>query len=762
MDRTIFRTCPLCEATCGLEIEISGDRVRRIRGDMAHVFSKGFICPKGSTLKQLHEDPDRLTVPLIREDGVHRKGTWEEAFALVNEKMTEIIASHGRQALAIYVGNPNVHQFSNTIAIRPLIKALGTRNVFSASTVDQMPKHVSAGLMFGHPLNIPVPDLDRTDYLLMLGANPYESNGSLCTAPDFPGRMAAIRARNGKVVVVDPRRTKSAANADRWLPIRPGADAAFLLAVANVLFTEELVELGDLKVGGLDEVQAAVAPFTPEAVAAFTGISPEVTRDIAHELAAAPSAAVYGRIGTHTAQFGTLASWAVDLINVITGNLDRPGGAMFPYPAHLPPHHRNRVPKTFQFGPRFFSTGRWRSRVRDLPEALGELPVATLADEILEPGDGQVRFLLTVAGNPLLTTPDSARLEKALDQLDFMVAVDLYLNETSRYADVILPGSSALERSHYDLAFTGLSVRDYADYSPAIFDTAEVSEFDILVRLTGIALGMGVMDADLLASAALAAAVGEQVGYPESPISGRDPEEIVSMLGDGPWPERFLDLMLRTGHRGDAFGANPGGLSLAVLKENPHGIDFGPLQPRLQQLLSTASGKVELAPPQILDDLPRLAQAINSSEVTDFVLIGRRQLRSANSWLHNVEVLMKGKDRCTLLMHPDDALRLDLADRGKAVVASAVGSVEIVVEVTTDIAPGVVSIPYGWGHDQPGVRLEVASARPGVNTNLLSDASQIDPLSGNAVLNGIPVQVMPASDSSRPESPAVVGSAPSA
>jgi anaerobic selenocysteine-containing dehydrogenase len=471
---------------------------------------------------------------------------------------------------------------------------------------------------------------------------------------------------------------------------------------------------------------------------------------------------VYGRIGTHTAQFGTLASWAVDLINVITGNLDRPGGAMFPYPAHLPPHHRNRVPKTFQFGPRFFSTGRWRSRVRDLPEALGELPVATLADEILEPGDGQVRFLLTVAGNPLLTTPDSARLEKALDQLDFMVAVDLYLNETSRYADVILPGSSALERSHYDLAFTGLSVRDYADYSPAIFDTAEVSEFDILVRLTGIALGMGVMDADLLASAALAAAVGEQVGYPESPISGRDPEEIVSMLGDGPWPERFLDLMLRTGHRGDAFGANPGGLSLAVLKENPHGIDFGPLQPRLQQLLSTASGKVELAPPQILDDLPRLAQAINSSEVTDFVLIGRRQLRSANSWLHNVEVLMKGKDRCTLLMHPDDALRLDLADRGKAVVASAVGSVEIVVEVTTDIAPGVVSIPYGWGHDQPGVRLEVASARPGVNTNLLSDASQIDPLSGNAVLNGIPVQVMPASDSSRPESPAVVGSAPSA
>lgn len=733
MDRTVFRTCPLCEATCGLEIEVTDGRVKRIRGDRDHVFSAGFICPKGSALKQLHEDPDRLRTPMIKENGSHRPATWEEAFTLIDTRMTEIIAKHGRQALAIYLGNPNVHQFANTLAIRPLVKALGTTNVFSAATVDQMPKHVSAGFMFGHPLNIPVPDLDRTDYLLMLGANPYESNGSLCTAPDFPGRMAKIRARGGKVVVVDPRRTKSAANADRWISIRPGSDAAFLLALANVLLADDQVRLGDAGpfVVGLEEVASAVAPFTPDRVARFTGIDPALIREIAAELISAPSAAVYSRIGTHTVGFGTLASWAVDLLNIITGNLDRPGGAMFPYPAHLAGHRRGRP----------FTTGRWRSRVRDLPEVLGELPVATLITEIETDGEGQIRFLMTVAGNPVLTTPDAGRLDSALDTLEFMVSVDLYLNETSQHADVILPGPSALERSHYDLAFTGFAVRDYADYSPAVFETDAVSEFEILVKLTGIALGMGVVDADMLAGASLMSAVQEAVGKPNSSINGRDPGEIMDMLGEASWPERFLDLMLRTGHRGDAFGADPDGLTLAKLRETPHGIDFGPLQPRLEQVLVTASGKVELAPSQIIDDLGRLAAAVDRPVRDDLLLVGRRQLRSANSWLHNVEVLIKGKERCTLQVHPEDARRMGLSEGGRATVTSTTGKVDLPVEITVDISPGVVSIPYGWGHDHPGSRLAVAATRPGVNTNILSDSSEIDPLSGNAVLNGIPVTV---------------------
>lgn len=738
MDRTVFRTCPLCEATCGLEIEIADGRVKRIRGDMDHVFSAGFICPKGSALKQLHDDPDRLRTPMIKENGSHRPATWEEAFTVIDSHMTEIIGKHGRQALAIYLGNPNVHQFANTLAIRPLVKALGTTNIFSAATVDQMPKHVSAGFMFGHPLNIPVPDLDRTDYLLMLGANPYESNGSLCTAPDFPGRMAKIRARGGKVVVVDPRRTKSAANSDRWVSIRPGTDAAFLLALAHVIFGNDQVRLGNAAsfVVGLEEAAAAVAAFTPDRVARFTGIDPNMIREIAAELVTAPSAAVYSRIGTHTVTFGTLASWAVDLLNTITGNLDRPGGAMFPYPAHLPTHRRGRP----------FATGRWRSRVRDLPEVLGELPVSTLLNEIETEGAGQIRFLVTVAGNPALTTPDAGRLDAALDTLEFMVSVDLYLNETSQHADVILPGPSTLERSHYDLAFTGFAVRDYADYSPPAFETDAVTEFEILVKLTGIALGMGVVDADMLAGASLMTAVQEAVGNPNSSINGRDAGEIMSMLGDGPWPERFLDLMLRTGHRGDGFGADPDGLTLAMLRERPHGVDFGPLQPRLEQVLVTASGKVELAPSQIVDDLGRLAAAIDRPVQDEVLLIGRRQLRSANSWLHNVEVLIKGKERCTLQVHPDDASRMGLSAGGLASVASSTGKVDLPVEITYDISPGVVSIPYGWGHDHPRSRLSVAMTRPGVNTNLLSDSSEIDPLSGNAVLNGIPVTVIAGTD----------------
>lgn len=734
MDRTVFRTCPLCEATCGLEIEIVDDRVKRIRGDREHVMSAGFICPKGSALKQLHEDPDRLRTPLIKVNGVHRQASWEEAFSLIARRFQEITEQHGRSALAIYVGNPNVHQLDNTLGIRPLIRSLGTRNIFSASTVDQMPKHVSSGFMFGHPLNIPVPDLDRTDYLLMLGANPYESNGSLCTAPDFPGRMEGIRARGGKVVIVDPRRTKTAANADRWIPIRPGSDAAFLLALVNVLFAEDKVDLGAAapQMAGLEDVRALVAPFTPEAVARFTGIEPALTGEIAQELAAAPTAAVYGRIGTHTVSFGTLSSWAVDLLNAVSGNLDRAGGAMFPYAAHLSTHRKGRP----------FATGRWQSRVRGLPEVLGELPVSTLADEIETQGDGQIRLLITVAGNPVLTTPDAGRLDAALGGLDFMVSVDPYLNETSRRADVVLPPPSALERSHYDLSFTGLSVRDYADYSPAVFEATGLDEFAILVKLTGIALGMGAeADPDQLAAASLMAAVQEAVSGSDSVIAGRDPGEILAMLGQRPWPERFLDLMLRLGHRGDGFGANPEGLTLARLEESPHGIDFGPLQPRLDQVLVTSSGKVDLAPEAITADLPRLAAAMSIEPEQDLVLIGRRQLRSANSWLHNVEVLVKGKERCTLQINPDDAARIGLEDGATATVASAVGKLDVAVEITADISRGVVSIPYGWGHKLDGAKLSVAEIRPGVNTNILTDSSQVDPLSGNAVLNGIPVTV---------------------
>jgi anaerobic selenocysteine-containing dehydrogenase len=734
--RIAYRTCPLCEASCGLEIEIENESVRRIRGDRLHVLSAGYICPKGSTLKQLHEDPDRLRHPMMRDRQEWRQTTWDEAFAEVDRRLHALIERYGRNAVALYVGNPNVHHFENGLAIRPLAKALGTRNIYTASTVDQMPKHVACGHMFGHPATIPVPDLDRTQYLLMLGANPYESNGSLCTAPDWPGRLARIRARGGKVVVVDPRRTRTAINSDRWVPIRPGTDAALLMGLIHLLFEEDLVALGamETEVAGMPELKEAAAPFGVEAVSRFTTVPPETIRTLATELAAAPRAAVYGRVGTHTVGFGTISAWAVDVLNVLTGNLDRPGGVMFPAAAHLPRRRRARP----------FATGRWQSRVRGLPEVLGELPVATLADEIETPGEDQIRALITVAGNPVVTTPDAERLDRALASLELMVAVDPYLNATTRHADVILPTPSALERSHYDIYFTALSVRNYADYSSAVFATEQPSEFEILVRLAAIAAGLGASaDPAALAQAALATQVAEAVADPTSPIHGREPEEILGLLEGRPPAERALDLMLRTGHQGDGFGANPEGLSLQMLESHPHGLDLGSLEPRLSEVISTPSGKIELAPAPFIADLARLERAMTDLP-GDLMLVGRRQVRTVNSWLNNVEVAIRGKDGCVLEVHPKDAERLGLRSPGSATVSSGTGTVELPVHITEDITEGVVSIPYGWGHDLPGMRLQVASSRPGVNLNRLTDATQVDPLSGNAVLNGIPVKVAPA------------------
>jgi len=741
-----FRTCPLCEAGCGLEVAVRDGAVTRIRGDRANLFSKGFICPKGSSLKQLHEDPDRLRGPVVRRgddpaSAAWEEVSWDEAFAEIERRLLPVLEAHGRDAAAIYVGNPNAHTMAGTMYLRPLIKALGTTNVFSASTVDQMPKHVSSGLMFGGAGLMPVPDLDRTDYLLMLGANPWESNGSLCTAPDFPGRLKAIQARGGRFVVVDPRRSRTAAEADEHLAIIPGTDTQFLLALANVLFADGLVDLGALAgfTNGLDEVRSLVAPFTPEAVAGISGIDAAVTRRLAHELAAAPSAAVYGRIGTHTTSFGTLASWAVDVLNVLTGNLDRPGGAMFPSAAH------DRAPKP---GPgRGYVTGRRTSRVKGYPEVNGEFPAAALADEIETPGSGQVRALVTVAGNPVVSTPNSDRLDAALASLDCMVSVDIYRNETTRHAHVILPPPSALERSECHLAFFSLSVRNHVQWSPPVFEPTGPGEHEILARLALLLSGMGadadpaVMD-DLLVTALLQQAQTAA----DSPIADRSLEELTAALSGASAVDRLLDAMLRTSARGEFFGARPGGLSLDALAANPHGIDLGALEPRLPALLRTPTERIELAPPTIVADVPRLAATLTAAPRDgEVLLVGRRHLRSNNSWMHNLDVLVKGKPRCTLQVHPDDAGRFGLTDGGRAQVASRVGKVVAPVEVTDEIRPGVVSLPHGWGHDRPGTDLTVAAAHAGVNSNVLTDEEVLDPLSGNAALNAIPVMVSPVS-----------------
>ncbi len=740
-ETTVFRTCPLCEATCGLELTISDGAVTGIRGDKDDVFSRGFICPKGTTLGQLHDDPDRLRGPLVRRDGDLRVATWEEAFAEVARRLPPIIQGHGRDAVAVYIGNPTVHNLSGVLYSRLLLRVLGTRNVFTASTVDQRPKEISSALMFGTMLTHAVPDLDRTSYLLLLGANPYESNGSLATAPDWPGRLRRIRGRGGKIVVVDPKRTRTAERASEHVPIRPGTDAQFLMAMVHTLFAERLVDLGAAAefVAGADVVEGLARDFTPEAVAPLCGIDAATIRRLARELAAAPSAAVYGRTGTCTQEFGTIASWLVDVLNVLTGNLDRPGGAMFPKPAAGAPNTLG----TPRYG-RQTRIGRWRSRVRGLPESFGELPVACLAEEIETPGEGQVRALITIAGNPALSAPNSARLQRTLASLEFLVCVDFYVNETTRHADVILPPPSPLTRGHYDLAFYLFALRNVANYSPPVFpiEPGQPDEWQILSKLALAAQGLGA-DADpaLADDAAIRVLVDHAVADPHSPFHERHTDDVLAELAPRTGPERILDFMLRAG---------PYRLTLDTLLEHPHGVDLGPLGPRLPEVLRTRSGMVELAPQPLVADVERLRASLARTHDEDdgaLVLIGRRHLRSNNSWMHNIETLAKGKARCTLQVNPADAARIGLKDGSTARVSSRTGTLVAAIEVTDAVAPGVVSLPHGWGHDLPGVAMAVAQAHPGVNSNLLADDERYDELSGNAVLNGIPVKVAPAGSS---------------
>jgi anaerobic selenocysteine-containing dehydrogenase len=721
--RTALRTCPLCEASCGLRLTLDDDdRVTSVKGDADDPFSRGYLCPKGASLGSLDEDPDRLTGPMIREGESWRPADWDEAFAVVARGLDRVIAEHGREALALYFGNPTFHTMAGILYRGPLGAALGTRNIYSASTVDQMPKHVSGGLMFGDPWAVAVPDLDRTQHLLIIGANPAVSNGSLCVAPDFAGRITRIRDRGGKVVVIDPRRTRTADMADEHVFIRPGSDPALLFAMVHTLLQEELTDIG-VPVAGLDRLRELAADFPPEVAAPFCGIDAAVIRRLARELAAAPTAAVYARIGTCTAEFGTLAQWLVDVLNVLTGNFDTAGGVMFARPATAEVH-KSQEP---------YVSGRWHSRVRELPETLGEFPAATMVDEIEQPGAGQIRALVTVAGNPVLSTPDGARLDRALTGLDFMVAVDPYLNETTRHAHVILPPPRILQMPHYDFLISTIQVRNYTRYSPAVLPLGpgQRSEAEIMERLTLIAMGLGA-DADPsgLPEQMLAGLLGAAVTIPGTPWTGADPAALRAGLNGADGPDLLLDAMLLMG---------PYGLSLNALLEQPHGIDLGPLEPRLDGLLRTPSGRVELAPAPLADDTARLRDALRRPP-PPMVLIGRRQLRSNNSWMHNVPRLVGGSNRCTLQIHPDDVTRLGLGDRAR--ISSASGDLVVELELTDTIMPGVVSLPHGWGHRDSTQK--VAAEHAGVNANELTGGGMIDVPSGNAVFNGVPVTLAPA------------------
>ncbi len=740
--RLARHTCPLCEAACGLEIAFDGDRVVRIRGARDDVHSHGFICPKGAALKELHHDPDRLRRPLVKRDGELVEVSFDEAFDEIERRLIPIRDHYGPASTGLLIGNPTVHRTGMVLYVLDLAAALGSPNVFSAASLDQMPKQLAVGRLFGDVFSVPVPDIDRCDLLVVIGANPHVSNGSMWSVPDYPGRADALRARGGEIVVVDPRRTETADHADHHLPIRPGTDVYLLAAVTHTLFAEGLVSLGRLEpyVSGLAEVERAVTPFTPEEVADRCGLPADRIRWLARRLAA-PRAAIHGRIGTCLQPYGTAVSWLIDVIHALTGNLDEPGGAMF----GLPPAFASNAQGEPGRGPGI-EVGRYHSRVSHRPEVTGQFPVSCLAEEIETPGEGRLRALVSLAANPALSAPDSTRTRAALEQLDLLVCFSAYLDETAALADVVLPARSPLAESHYDVYFSPYAAHHTARFSPAVVDDPECPpDWQLMVRLIAIAAGDGARaDVDEVAERLLRAALA---GVPPEFHDG-----IVAALGTRRGDERVLDLALRTGPYGDQFGMAPDGISLDTLIAAPDGIDLGPLQPRLPDALRTSSGTVELAHADLIGELARaraeLGEPTPASPHT-FTLLGRRQLRSNNSWMHNVPSLVRGRARCTLEVHPDDAADLGLGDgetaRLRAATGAATGTtVEAVVRIDDRVPPGVVSLPHGWGHDRPGTRQSVASQHPGTNLNALTDADRFEHLTGTAVLTGFEVTVEPA------------------
>ena len=709
---THFSTCTLCEAACGVAIEVDGKKVISIRGDSDDPFSRGYICPKAAALADLHDDPDRLRRPMIRSGGEWRETSWDEAFDRVVHSLEGIRKSHGPDAVAVYQGNPTAHSLGLLTFGQLLLRNLGTRNLYSASSIDQLPHMVAAHHLFGDGLLMPVPDLDRTEFFLCIGANPLVSNGSIMTAPNMRGRIEAIRKRGGRVVVVDPRRSETAAAADDHLFIRPGTDALFLLSMLHVIFNEGLGRPGRLEsiTDGLGALAAAASDFSPEATAGATGVAPWQVRELARAFAVARGAA-YGRIGLCTQEFGATSSWLLYALNLICGRLDEPGGMMFTTPAVDVERLANAIRMTAGFD-------RWRSRVRRLPEYGGELPVATLADEIETAGQGQVRALIVSAGNPVLSTPDGGRLDRLLPRLEFMVAIDPYLNETTRHAHVVLPPTSPLERSHYDVALLGYAVRNVAKFSPPVFERAPDSRHDweiclelwTRLGLPGVPLG------------------------PSGKVAGRIIRRVFGRIG----PEGLLDLALRAGPYGLRRGRRA--LSMRVLRESPHGIDLGPLQPRFPARLRTADGRIHAAPPRFLEDLPRVRTRMTTAAPA-LVLIGRRHLHSNNSWCHNAARLVKGPPRCVLLINPRDAAARGIADGDLISLSSRTGRIKVTAETTHDMMEGVVSLPHGWGHDREGVRLRVARLTTGASVNDVTDEAAVDPVSGNAAVSGLPVEV---------------------
>ncbi len=734
---TVHRSCPTCEATCGLVVEVDREKkqVISIKGDPDDPRSKGYVCAKSQAFRYIYEDPERLRRPVRRTDNGWEEMEWEDAFELAGSRLKEIHEKYGKDSIAFYVGNPTGHEVGAQLYFSIVSQMLNTERFFSAGSVDQQPKNMSCSAMFGDVWFIPVPDIDRTDFFVCMGGNPMVSQGSLMSAPNAEQRFDDLQKRGGKMVVIDPRRTETAEMADQHIFIRPGTDAYFLYAFVNILFAEDLVRPGRLLecTDGIEEVRRHAQDFTPENTAEITGVPAEVTRQLVRDFVAADKPVLYGRIGLCTQRFGTLASWLVDVVNLLTGRLDEEGGSMFPRPA------------TGNFEPwmpaQEVPYGRWHSKVRGFPECFGQLPASLMAEEIMAPGKDKVRAFVSLAGNPVLSVPGGEAIREALETVDFMVAFDIYINETTSKADLILPPTVQLENSNYDFLFQGTAVRNFVRYTPQVFEPEPdtLPQWYLLSETFGRMFGMNSPQMDGLL---LDGMIDMGLANNER-ISHLDKETIRSKLGKQPGWERLVDFMVRSGPYGDAFDDSDEGLNLAKIKEVPHAIDLGPLQPRLPEMLRTPGKRIRLMHPLIEEDLKRLKKEMKPSQKPNgkMLLIGRRHIRDMNSWLHNIRQYTRGKNRCTLLMHPQDAERIGLEDGKMAELRSRIGAITAEVEITKDIMPGVISLPHGFGHVYGDSRQSNAAKSAGSSCNFIIDTDVLDLPSGTSVVNGAEVEV---------------------
>lgn len=736
----VHRSCPTCEASCGLRVEIdpATRRVLRIEGDPEDARSRGYLCPKAYAMKEIYEDPERLKKPIRKTaDGSWEEISWDEALELAATRLREIRDRHGADANGYYIGNPTGHNAGGQLYLPPLMNGLGTQRGFSAATMDQFPQNVALHTMLGDPWMFPIPDIERTEFFVCMGGNPLISQGSLMSGPNAKKRLGEIRDRGGRVVVIDPRRTETAEIASQHVFIKPGSDAYFLLSVCQVLFEEGLVDLGRLAgfTDGVEQIEALARDYPPERVAEATGVDPATTRELVRAFSGARGV-WYGRIGLCTQEFGTLASWLVYVVNVLTGRLDAEGGMLFPRSA-TGRSEPGRPVEPFAFG-------RYRTAARGVPEVGAQVPCGLLAEEIeaASAGEARMRGLVTVMGNPVLSAPNGERLAAALDELDFMVCLDIYLNETTRHADLILPSTVQLEHENYDFLFGTTTVHNFARWSPRLFEPEEGmrDHWEILCELGArIAGTTGPVVDDLMIRGLLGMVVGPGTGCPEI-----TPDEALARLSADRGPMRMIDALIRVGPYGDRFDPTSEGLNLDRVRAAEHGVDLGPLEAgRLPEAMPF--DRIELAPEYLVADLERLAAGLEERSRTDrLVLVGRRQMRNMNSWLHNLPALAKGPNRCTLLIHPEDARRIGLESRKPARVRSRVGEIEVECEVSDEMMPGVVSLPHGFGHQVPGVRLSVAQQRqPGACSNFLTDETILDVPSGTHVANGIPVEIRP-------------------